>query len=209
MARRSKLYFVMFLTALRFPLVVFFFIGAVVHMDYHRYWLFAVTFTFLIGSAVTDLLDGYFARRFEVETRLGAHMDPLLDKFFYVTSLPVLVYMATRNGHALHALFLLVFTVLSLLRDQLVTFLRSIGSMYNISGKANIWGKLRTCVNFPLICAVYFYEGGHSRIINPVFLYCFEVFALALNLVTIYAYTRQYFPYLKQSAVQDKTDALK
>jgi CDP-diacylglycerol--glycerol-3-phosphate 3-phosphatidyltransferase len=198
-----KLAFVTFLTVVRFPLVLLFFAGAICNAitppAVRTEWLFALSLTALIASAVTDLFDGYFARQFKVETRFGAHADPLMDKFFYLSTLPVLVFVATVNGHLRHAVFLLVLTLLFLSRDQWVTFLRSIGSMYNIQGNANWSGKLRTCINFPLICAIYHFEASPSPLVPPLLLHSVEVIALIVNLLTVYVYTRRYWPSLRIS----------
>lgn len=42
---------------------------------------FGAMFTVLLGS-LSDFFDGYIARRYRVETRLGALLDPLADKIF-------------------------------------------------------------------------------------------------------------------------------
>jgi phosphatidylglycerophosphate synthase len=209
MSSRVKLAIVTVLTFGRFPLVLLFFGGAIAyaalpHSD-HPSWLFAATFAALITSAVTDLFDGMLARRFRVETRLGAHADPLMDKFFYVATLPLLVFVAAQNQHVFHAVFLLVLTLFFLTRDQWVSFLRSIGSTYNVPGGANWSGKLRTGVNFPLICCIYHFEAAprESQILAPWFMYSFEVLGLIVNVVSIVVYTRRYWPCLRASASTD------
>jgi len=200
MTNQTKLGFVTFLTFVRFPLILLFFVGAVVYTPERSPWLFAATFMFLVMSAVTDLLDGYFARKFGVVTEFGSHADPLMDKFFYLASFPLLVFVAVRSGHSRHAVILLVITLLNLSRDQWVTFLRSIGAMYQVSGKAKWAGKLRTAVNFPLICCVYWYEASPFTLLSSGFIHTFEALAVLINLVSVYSYTRDYWPYLRRSA---------
>lgn len=200
MESSTRLRFVTFLTLIRVPLVVLFFAGAVAATEYPSVWLFNSAFALLIVSAVTDLFDGYFARKLNVVTPFGAHADPLMDKLFYVTTLPLLVYVATKNGHDKHAVFLLVLTLLFLARDQWVTFLRSIGSIYNAPGGANWSGKLRTCINFPLICAVYCFEECPIDFLNPYLVYAFEILALIVNMISLCVYTRRYWPYLRKAA---------
>jgi CDP-diacylglycerol--glycerol-3-phosphate 3-phosphatidyltransferase len=205
MSRHAKFAFVTFLTFMRFPLVLMFFAGAILYTSaaWRVPWLFALTFASLIASALTDLFDGYFARRFEVVTKLGAHADPLMDKFFYLASLPLLAFVAAiQPGNTFHARTLLVITLLFLARDQWVTFLRSIGAIYSVSGKANWSGKLRTAINFPMICVVYHYEEAPPQwqFIPVQFVYAFEFVALVITIVSLYIYTRNYWPYLRRSA---------
>ena len=45
----------------------------------------------LFGAiALTDWLDGYLARRWKVESELGAFLDPVADKFLVCTALVLL-----------------------------------------------------------------------------------------------------------------------
>ncbi len=213
MTSRLKFGFVTFLTFVRFPLVLLFFGGALWYSvafpteQERPLWLFVATFGALGTSALTDLFDGYFARRFQVETRLGAHADPLMDKFFYLTTLPLLVFISARSealaGEPVgHSLFLLILTLLFLLRDQWVTFLRSIGAIYNVSGSAHWSGKLRTFINFPLICCIYYYEEAPASFpaINRYLLFAFEGFGLVINFLTLAIYSHHYWPSLRKAA---------
>jgi len=207
MAQRTKLGFVTLLTTARFPLVLSFFTCALLYTRSARPWIFALSLLLLIVAAVTDLLDGYFARRFSVETKLGEHMDPLMDKFFYLSTMPLLVFVSAQNGHGRHAVFLLVLTLLFLSRDQWVTFLRAIGSMYHVGGGAHWSGKLRTAVNFPLICVIYYTEEAPWRMTAPVLLYALETIALGVNILSAVIYTRRYWPCLLRAASPDGASA--
>ena len=202
MTTRAKLWFVTLLTVIRFPLVIVFFVGAIVYSSTLQPWLFHFTFISLMLSAITDVFDGYYARKFGVETRFGAHADPLMDKFFYLSTLPLLVFVAAKDHHMAHAIVLLVLTLLFLSRDQWVTFLRSIGSMYNVSGTANWSGKLRTSINFPLVCAIYYFEEAPDsiQVLNQSLIYGCELLAVVVNTVSLYVYTRRYWPYVRRSA---------
>ena len=158
----------------------------------------------MVAGAITDLLDGYLARKYKVETDFGAHADPLMDKMFYVVTLPVLVFItATSNETNLtHSIFLLIITVLFLARDLWVTFLRSVGSIYNISGCANWTGKVRTALNFPLICAIYYFIAAPEgwNFIPLTLLYAVEIIAFIINIYSVFVYTKYYWPQLRQSA---------
>lgn len=207
--KQYQLYLVTLLTFLRFPLVMLFFAGAIVYVWHPWTPLFFASFAALIASAITDLFDGHFARRFDVQTEFGAHADPLMDKFFYLATFPLLVFVATSNHHTAHAVLLLVMTVLFLTRDQWVTFLRAIGSIYGVSGGAHWSGKVRTALNFPLICAIYYFEEAPETIqldFWPLLL-AFEIVGLAINMISLFTYTRHYWPYLRRSAALEKAES--
>src|ERR1035437_7246102 len=127
-SRELKFYFVQSLTLLRVPLI-FLFLAVSVFCGHPLpgSW-FLVAFVAMILSAVTDLFDGYFARKFRVTSQLGSYADPMTDKIFYLTIFPTLVYVADRIGQHGHAPALRLLTILFLLRDQWVSFLRPIGA---------------------------------------------------------------------------------
>jgi phosphatidylglycerophosphate synthase len=201
MAGRSiELGIVTFLTVARFPLILVFFVCAIIHSRVDDVWLFIVAFTSLVASAVTDLFDGLLARRFNVETQFGAHADPLMDKFFYLTTLPLLIFIAMDNGDMQQALILLLMTLMFLTRDQWVTFLRSIGAIYQVSGGAHWAGKVRTAINFPLLGAIYLYLECPIQFIPTPLLIFAEIVALTVNAISAVTYTHHYWPYLKRSA---------
>ncbi len=202
--KQNKLRLVTILTLSRLPLVLLFFILAMINVFYPNKWLFLLAFVFMVCSSVTDLFDGYLARKYKVETDFGAHADPLMDKMFYVVTLPVLIFItAIKEPHPniFHTILLLVITIFFLTRDLWVTFLRSIGSMYNISGCANWTGKVRTALNFPLICAIYLTIAAPEswRFIPLKLLYATEFFALCVNLYSVLVYTKYYWPQILKS----------
>lgn len=207
MSTRGKLLFVTGLTLIRFPLVLVFFCGAILHSVRPHPALFLGSLIALAASAITDLFDGYYARKFKVVTAFGAHADPLMDKLFYLTALPVTVYLAAVNGNHGHAVVLLFLTMFLLSRDQWVTFLRSIGAMYNVSGAAHWAGKVRTFLNFPLICCIYIFEAAPEpwAVIPPLFIYTFEIVGALINLISLHVYTRHYLPYLRRSMTPESS----
>jgi CDP-diacylglycerol--glycerol-3-phosphate 3-phosphatidyltransferase len=197
---RLKFYFVQALTLVRVPLI-FLFLGVSVFLGHplSELW-FLVAFGAMILSAVTDLFDGYFARKFQVASRLGGYADPMMDKVFYLTTFPTLVYLADRIGQHGHARFLLVLAILFLLRDQWVTFLRSLGALHNMSAKANWSGKVRTLISFPTICLIYYYlqaPTGWGLQVPESIVYAAEALSMLINFVSIVVYSRHFWPALR------------
>jgi CDP-diacylglycerol--glycerol-3-phosphate 3-phosphatidyltransferase len=199
--RRWQMLFVQSLTIGRIPLI-FIFLGVSVFAPHppSAMW-FSIAFGAMILSAVTDLFDGYLARKFKVETQLGAYADPLTDKVFYLTTFPTLVFLAARENEIGHAQLLLGLTILFLLRDQWVSFLRSIGALYQVDAKANWSGKARTVISFPVICAFYYVIQApqHWRLQVPdVVIYILIIASMGINLISMWVYTVNYWPWLKK-----------
>ncbi len=95
-------------------------------------WPFA-----LVG--ITDVLDGFLARRFQWSSRLGAYLDPLADKLLLSGSFLVLALSGAIPGW-------LAFVVLG--RD--IVILAAAGLLYLVQSRRAFppspWGKLSTFV---------------------------------------------------------------
>jgi len=197
---RWKFYFVMGLTLIRVPLIFLFLAVSVFGGHPLPAGWFIVAFSAMILSALTYLFDGYFARRFKVTSRLGSYADPMMDKVFYLATFPTLVYLAEQLGQSGHAKALLILAILFLLRDQWVSFLRSIGAIHNLSAKANWSGKARTIISFPTICVIYYaLESPTNWPWRPSqnILFGLEGLSMAINLVSIAVYTSCFWSALK------------
>lgn len=60
-----------------------------------RYWFIAILLFSL--AAITDMFDGYLARKWHQETALGAYLDPLADKLLITTCYAVLVFFPVER----------------------------------------------------------------------------------------------------------------
>jgi len=198
-----KFYLVQSLTLGRVPLILLFLAVTILAPKPPGEFWFTVAFAAMILSAVTDLFDGILARKFGVVTRLGGYTDPLCDKFFYLATFPTLVYLAALKGQHGHAQLLLALAVLFLMRDQWVSFLRSIGALHNVAGKANWSGKARTLISFPVICTIYYYLQAPREWwlqVHPNLVYVFELAVMIINLLSGCVYTARYWPYLRKES---------
>ncbi len=164
-------------------------------------------------SAVTDLFDGMLARKWRVASRLGALADPLMDKVFYLATLPTATFVALCLEDVRHGALLLALDVISLLRDQWASFLRSVGSEYGAEVKASFAGKLRTFLSFPGVILVHLQLGlqvlamrspAHEGIpLAPWGLvYALEAFLIALVVWSGAVYTARFWPFLRRAAAR-------
>ncbi len=63
---------------------------AVMFLYFHRPWADWFALTLFVVAAATDYFDGYLARLWHQETKLGAMMDPIADKAMVVIAIMVL-----------------------------------------------------------------------------------------------------------------------
>jgi len=203
------------LTFARVPLIAAWAVLAVVQEFTARdgaagsFALAAAACAMMLLSGLTDLWDGSLARKWDVVSTLGKMADPLMDKVFYLVAFPVLVWQIAHQGESeAHALAMLGFTVLYMLRDTWVTFMRSIGTLYGADVAAMWLGKVRTALSFPGAGWVYVYLCFHrlapAAWQTPWLWSCYAVEAglAVLTLVSLHTYTAAYMPYLKRALAQ-------
>jgi len=94
---------------------------------------------FFLAVSLTDLLDGYLARRDNAVTRAGKLLDPLADKLLVATALVLLVAMPERIP-----LWGAPLVVLILGRELAVTGLRAMASAEGTVLQAAPLGKWKT-----------------------------------------------------------------
>ena len=93
----------------------------------------ALIVAFLAG--VTDLLDGYLARKYHVESDFGRLMDPLADKIFILATFVMMLDYGMIPGWVL---------IVILTREFMVTGLRTLASAKGVIISADRWGKMKT-----------------------------------------------------------------
>jgi CDP-diacylglycerol--glycerol-3-phosphate 3-phosphatidyltransferase len=97
------------------------------------------------AAAITDLLDGYLARKMNVVSVLGQFLDPLADKLLVMASLVWMVPMGRIPAWAV---------VLLLAREISITGLRSIASSEGVVIAAGEGGKSKTALQMIGIIAL-------------------------------------------------------
>lgn len=194
------------LTFARVPLIMAWLVLALVQEFRGGFWLAIAAGVMMFLSGVTDAWDGALARKWNVVSTLGKMADPLMDKVFYIIAFPALTWQILHQGESeIHGLVMLFFTVLYMLRDTWVTFLRSVGSMYGADVAAMWLGKVRTALSFPGAGWVYMYCSLHSMVPAAwqrawlVSCYVFEGVLVALTLWSLFTYTSAYLPYVKKA----------
>lgn len=102
--------------------------------------IIAVVLALLAG--LTDLLDGYLARKYHWISDFGALMDPLADKIFVTGTMLVAVeYRLIPAWIAIAVLF----------REFMVTGLRTLAAKKQVVISADRWGKLKTAMQMSML----------------------------------------------------------
>ena len=194
------------LTFARVPLIFAWLACAVAQEFLGGFVLAAIACVMMLLSGLTDLWDGNLARKWGVVSTLGKMADPLMDKIFYIVAFPALAWQIMHQGESdVHALVMTFFTILYMLRDTWVTFLRSVGTLYGADVAAMWLGKVRTALSFPGAGWVYVYCCFHH--LTPaswngawlVSCYVVEGVLVVLTVWSLFTYSAAYWPYLKRA----------
>ena len=93
-------------------------------------------------AAVTDLADGYLARKWNQVTDFGALMDPLADKIFVTTIMLILVEFQLLAAWV---------AAVVICREFMVTGLRLLATRNGQVISADKFGKLKTCLQMAML----------------------------------------------------------
>lgn len=88
-----------------------------------------------ILAAITDLLDGYVARKYGIVTKLGKYLDPLADKLIVTTAMIMMIPIGRIPAWIV---------AIIIIRDLAVDGLRSIASTDGLVIHASTLGKQKT-----------------------------------------------------------------
>jgi len=178
--------------------------------------LYTIGVVFLFISMSFDLVDGWFAARFELNAQMAQLADRLMDKVVYSIIFPlVAVGVMWRvhfeapipsKGETLHALLVLLLAVTVLIRDNFAHFMRGFAIRNDQEPEYKEFTRLRTIVAAPVGALLYAYafyvpEGPPSKIYFWISwlgnlplrgLFLIEIIFLIINFGSIAGYVRKY-----------------
>lgn len=109
------------------------------------YTRIAATIVFIIAS-VTDILDGYLARKNNQVTDLGKFLDPIADKLLVTSALIIVtVYPSAPDQYAaIFQMVTVIFTMIIIFRELAIGAFRMIAATKNLVLAADMLGKIKT-----------------------------------------------------------------
>lgn len=135
-----------------------------VYSDGGRLVSAVVAVVFLI-AALTDLLDGHLARKYNIVSTLGKFLDPLADKLLISSALIMLIPLGRAPAW-------IVFLIIA--REIAVTGLRAIAAERGMVISASDAGKQKTLAqNIAVFCLLWHYPllMGNTQAVGMVILY--------------------------------------
>lgn len=144
---------------------------------------FVIALIIFILASVTDFLDGFLARKYNMCTDFGAFLDPVADKLLVMSAL----YLFSLNSVFPWYCFLIMFC-----RDLLVDSLRMVSSRKGITIKANIFGKLKTVLQ--MICIIILFMNvilvnvlwPFTNLLTQIFIYASTIVSALSGIIYLY-----------------------
>jgi CDP-diacylglycerol--glycerol-3-phosphate 3-phosphatidyltransferase len=116
-------------------------------------------------TMLTDLLDGYVARRYNTVTSLGRFMDPIADKLLINTAMIILVSLARLEAWV---------AAVMIIRDLLVEGARSAAATEGKTLLVSVWGKRKTFMQSVSLTALILHYplfGADAHLIGTLTVY--------------------------------------
>ena len=133
-------------------------------------------------AAITDFFDGYFARRYNKVTKLGALLDPMADKLLMSAAFISLVELELARAWMI---------VIIIGREFAVDSLRSIAAQQGVTIAASPLGKTKTVSQvISVSLLILSYELGEYKFMAELSLWVVMIFALVSAVDYFFKFSR-------------------
>jgi len=149
------------ITLIRISVVPFLFI---LLTEPGEFWSLILAILFAVAS-ITDMLDGYLARKYNMITTMGKFLDPLADKLIVNTAMILMIPIGRIPAWIV---------AVTIIRDLIVDGIRSIASSEGLYIQASTLGKQKTIAQLFAVTALmvwYPFLGINSYLVGMVLLY--------------------------------------
>jgi len=151
-------------------------------------------FIILTISGITDILDGYIARKFNFVSDFGKLMDPLADK---LTQISILVFLCIKNIIPTWMIVIIFFKELIMIVGASLLYKK------DLIFSSKWWGKLATVIFYIAIACSLIIRYFKLNWSFDIYIYYIALFATLFSLVM---YFKAFF---KQEYLDKKKDELK
>lgn len=163
------------ITMIRIVLIPFFVFFMLT--DYVAYSNYIAAGIFIVAS-LTDTLDGYLARKYNLVSNFGKFVDPLADKLLVCSALVCFVAIPENSMPAWG-----VIVIIS--RDFIISGFRLVASDAGVVIAASWWGKIKTVVQMLMsILLIFDFDGTVIDTTEYVFIYA----AIILTIISLVDY---------------------
>ncbi len=156
-------------------------------------WSNQVACLVFVIAAITDLLDGFLARKLQQTSKLGAFLDPVADKLMVAVALVLLV---ERNPGILLTLPAAVIIGREIAVSALREWMAELGARSKVA--VSVYGKIKTIAQMTALPLLIYHEPLYNIPIHTLGLALLYIAAL-LTLVSMSQYLSSAWPKLKEN----------
>lgn len=171
------------LRVLAIPLLVLLF-----YTDYS--WRYLASAALFGVAGITDALDGYIARKYNLSTPFGAFLDPVADKLIVAVALALLI---EENRAAIFTLPAVVIICREIVISALREWMAEVGSRATVA-VSNI-GKIKTTLQIIAVIVLLAFQKGSPYYLYEIGLVCIYAAAI-LTLWSMILYLKAAWPSL-------------
>ncbi len=127
-------------------------------------------------ACISDFIDGYLARKWQLVTNFGKFADPLADKLLVSSALICLVELDRLYAWAV---------IVIIAREFIISGLRLIAVDNGVVIAANYWGKVKTVIQmFMCIFLIVDFDNAFFNIVEQILIWA----AVALTVISLVEY---------------------
>ena len=159
------------LTLMRVIMIVPFVFCMLSDLVPHRFlWAFLL----FVTASLTDMLDGYLARKNNLVTDFGILMDPLADKLLVCSALICLIELGQLPAWVV---------IIIISREFIISGFRLVAADNGVVIAASYWGKFKTTFQMAAVILMIFNIPALTLVTNIV-----VVIAVALTIISLVDY---------------------
>ena len=140
-----------------------------------------------IAASLTDMADGYIARKYDLITNFGKFMDPLADKLLVCSAMICLVSIDRLPAWV---------CIIIIAREFIISGFRLVASDNGVVIAASYWGKFKTVFQMLMVITMVFdFKVAFWQVLELVFMWV----ALILTVISLVDYIYKNKDVLKET----------
>ena len=124
----------------------------------------------IIIFSITDFLDGYYARKYKINSLFGKYLDAFVDKIYVGTLLFPVIILINKN--------LIIFIWLIIILELIISIINIYYFYHKCNPRSTYLGKFKTIILFLTIGLIYLNSFGYNLINLKYFIYITIIFQI-------------------------------
>ncbi len=133
----------------------------------------------VIIFALTDTLDGYFARKYNSVSTFGKYLDAIVDKIFVLSLLIPIIIKSNLNLNNYSLIFVNIFL------EIVIAIINLYAISHNVKTYSTIFGKIKTIFLFSLVGLLYL---NKLIVVKDIYIFILIITTIIMQILAIISY---------------------